>query len=155
MCVHARTMVVFVCGYTCQPWISETKFVESMLSFYHVNPRDWTQPWQQEPLLTEPSPRTLFTNDRQGICGKWLCYEPYAQDLCTHTHKFLLPWEILCHPKPLFPCLRTRSTLSSSSTSFHCRVALHCSNTSLSITDILVGWMLPHVLTTFPADQGW
>lgn len=40
MCAHTCTMVVFVCGYTCQPWISETKFVESMLSFYHVNPRD-------------------------------------------------------------------------------------------------------------------
>lgn len=85
------------------------------------------------------------------------CVMSLMHKICahTHTHKFLLPWGILCHPKPLFPCLSTRSTLSSSSTSFHCRVALHCSNTSLSITDILVGWMLPHVLTTFAADQGW
>lgn len=83
------------------------------------------------------------------------CVMSLMHKICAHTHISSYFPEEFYVIQSLFPCLSTRSTLSSSSTSFHCRVALHCSNTSLSITDILVGWMLPHVLTTFAADQGW
>lgn len=65
----------FVCVHAClctvvHIWRSEGNFLESVLSFHHVTPRDLTQVWWQVPLPVQPShkPET-FSLKAQSLAG--------------------------------------------------------------------------------------